>query len=348
MNGEILRGEVYWVCLDGSRGGEEKTGRPGLVISSNGLNEKEETVTIAFMSNVGFASPNRPSVVNPQGGRSRVLCNQLITVDKSRLSKYMWSIDDSELIRVTGALACTLCIPTPRPEKKKDESDEVVTSLRCEAEMWRRMYEKVMDQLVEIRVAADIAKKIEPKEEPVVAEEPMPVVMPGLVEPDPGYEEDVQEPEKKPEPKKIEWDGIKVNVNTVATGAELKARTGMAMRTACEIVRVREAVGKYEKLDDLLALDHFGDLSMKRYGHMLTVEDEPAETVPETEKKQSRVNVNKDNAHKLMEVGFSKTVANRIVHHQKNCTPFRDIDELLEIDGITRGDLRKLRDKLEV
>ena len=58
--------------------------------------------------------------------------------------------------------------------------------------------------------------------------------------------------------------------------------------------------------------------------------------------------MNTANAHKLMEVGFGKTVAHRIVHHQKHCAPFRSVEELLEIDGITSGDLRELRDKLEV
>lgn len=58
--------------------------------------------------------------------------------------------------------------------------------------------------------------------------------------------------------------------------------------------------------------------------------------------------MNTDNVYKLMEAGFSKTVAHRIVHHQKNCSPFRGIEELLEIDGVTYRDLRKLRDKLEV
>lgn len=60
------------------------------------------------------------------------------------------------------------------------------------------------------------------------------------------------------------------------------------------------------------------------------------------------MNVNTANVYKLMEVGFSKTIAGRIVHHQKNCAPFRDIEELLEIDGVKKGDLRKLRDKLEI
>lgn len=345
MNGEFLRGEVYWVCLDDSIGSEEKTGRPGVIVSSDGLNAKEESVTIAFITKQGFATANRPSISGAAWamGRARVLCDQLRTVDKSRLHKYMFTCDDSEMVRITGALACTLCIPnTPNKKdvvpQKLEGNDDVVASMRCEIDMWRRMYEKVMDQLVEIKVAADMANRVEPKKEPVE-------VKSALVEPDSGFEE--AEPEE-PKKAKTVWDGVKVNVNTVATGTELKNRTGMSSRSAMEIVKTRKIVGKYEKLDDLLALEHFGEISMKRYGHMLTVDDSEPVVEGETEKKPSRVNVNRDNAYKLMEAGFSKTVANRIVHHQKNCTPFRDIDELLEIDGITRGDLRKLREKLEV
>ncbi len=264
MDGEYLRGEVYWVCLDDSIGGEERTGRPGLVVSADGLNEKNESVTIAFLSKQGFPAPTRPSIADPKGGRSRVLCDQLRTVDKSRLTKYMYTADDSEIIRITGALACTLCIPTPKPEVKTD-TDDKFASLRCEAEMWRRMYEKTMDQLVELRVNAIVADRTKTMEvAPKTTREI--VKKTALVEPDPGYEE-----EPAPQKKKTEWDGVKVNINTVKTGKELKQKTGMAMHAASEIIRVRNAVGAYEKVEDLLALEHFGERSMAKYGHMLEV-----------------------------------------------------------------------------
>lgn len=275
MNGEYLRGEVYWICLDDSVGGEEKTGRPGVIVSADGLNEKSESVTIAFLSKQGFNTATRPSIADPKGGRQRVLCDQLRTVDKSRLTKYMHTLDKSELVRVTGALACTFCIAPPRPEEKREPEDNDQTALRCEADMWHRMYEKVMDQLVEIRVAADMAKKtVKPK--------------PALPEPDLGFEEEEPKLPEEPKPKKNEktvWDGVKVNVNTVPSATELKNRTGMAMNTALEIIKTRKIVGKYDKLDDLLALDKFGERSMKRYGHMLTVGEPEPEGEAETEKK---------------------------------------------------------------
>lgn len=372
MNGEFLRGEVYWICLDDSVGGEERTGRPAVIVSSNGLNRANETVTVAYMSSVGFATASRPSIIDPQKKRVRVLCDQLRTIDKSRLNKYMYTITEDETIRVEGALACTLGLPAPKmlrkdapaaEQKQENPENSDVAAMKLEIDMWRRMYEKTMDQLVELRVAQIVARRIEraaePVLEPVLPEEPevpeseeeVPEKTPvrhGLVEPDTGVEED-GEPREPKKPKAV-WDGVKVNINTVVSARELERRTGMSQKAALEIVRVRKEMGDYEKIDDLLALDHFGKTAMKRYGHMLTVADEePTEGAPATEKKKPvRVNVNSANAYKLMEAGFSKTVANRIVHHQKNCAPFRNVEELLEIDGITSGNLRKIRENLEV
>ena len=317
MNGEFLRGEVYWICLDDSIGGEERTGRPAVVISTNGLNRQNDTVTVAYMSTTGFAAATRPSVINPQTNkRIRVLCEQLRTLDKSRLNKYMYTITEDEMIRVEGALACTLGLPMPKgkgkevPAAAQKQEDKDSAAMKLEIDMWRRMYEKTMDQLVELRVAQAVAQRTNrvvvvetaaEKEHPevivddIVPEEvPEPkVVKHGLVEPDPGFEEESvpEEPKQKPKKPKTEkaaWDGVKVNINTVASGRELMRRTGMSQRSASEIVRVRDVVGKYEKIEDLLALDQFGQIAMKRYGHMLTVEDEPAGDVPQTEKKNSQ------------------------------------------------------------
>jgi mRNA interferase MazF len=266
MNGEILRGEVYWVCLDDSVGGEEKTGRPAVVVSANGVNDKQDAVVVAFISKQGFASATRPSIVDPKGERKRVLCDQLRTVDRSRLDRYMYTIEDSELIRVTGALASTLCIPTTMTQKNvaPAQNDEL-PALRAEIDMWKRMYSLVMDQLVEARVTAAVAERMRGEEKPVIKS--------GLKEPDLGYEES-EEPkptEKKKTSKKPGWDGVKVNINTVRTAKELKEKTGMSIKTANEIIATRKAVGNYEKVEDLLALEHFGNTSMKRYRHMLEV-----------------------------------------------------------------------------
>lgn len=298
----VRRGEVWWVKSMGSFGHEYGAGRPGVVISGDKGNETNPTVIIAYTTTE--KKPPMPINVRVMIDKvpNVVLCNAVNTVDKARLNRKMWTLTDSEMVRVGGGLAVAQCIPQyqkPNPmisETKQEDPD--VAAMKMEIDMWRRMYEKTMDQLVELRVETVIARRIERMAEPVlepvvlepeVSEIPVekPVIKHALVEPDTGVDDEPEEP-KKP---KAEWDGVKVNVNTVPTATELKRRTGMGYRTAAEIVKVRDEVGKYEKLDDLLALDHFGNTSMKRYGHMLTVADEePAEEpVGEpTEKKNSQ------------------------------------------------------------
>ena len=264
--------------MDDSLGGEERTGRPAVIVSSNGLNSKQDTVTVVFVSKQGFASATRPSIADPMGGRQRVLCDQLRTVDKVRLTRYMHTLEESELIRVTGALASVMCIPLPRNESAKVEpkSDDELISLRCEADMWRRMYEKVMGQLAEIRVAADVSERTTPKEKP------------GVVEPDLGYEEETvvgekkPEPPKKPEPKKKDeqvWDGIKMNLN-IATPREMMERLGMSKSLAYKISAYRNKNGLFVSLEELLEVDRFTSNMFERFKDRITIEP-----VEETKKK---------------------------------------------------------------
>jgi len=88
---------------------------------------------------------------------------------------------------------------------------------------------------------------------------------------EPPVEVKVDEPPKQEKKPKVEWNGVKVNINTVETITQLQERTGMCQRTASEIIRHREEFGNYEKVDDLLNLKSFGGIAMKRYGHMLEV-----------------------------------------------------------------------------
>ena len=159
-NGMILRGEVYWVSLDDSAGSEIKTGRPAVVVSGDLANEKEDTVIVAFVTSGGFASPYNVSVVSPEG-RKRVLCRQLRTVDKRRLTRYEYKLSGPEMVRVTGALSGAMCLPLRIPESATQEKDnKEITALKAECEMWKRCYDVAMTQLVELKVSSDLALRM--------------------------------------------------------------------------------------------------------------------------------------------------------------------------------------------
>ena len=354
-NGEILRGEVYWVSVDDSIGSEQQTGRPALVIGTRGASEMHDSYIVAFMTSRGYGSPYTPAVfVN--GTKSRVICNQLRTLDRSRFTKYLGTLTAEEMSRVSGALACAIGVKAPSKtvveelEPKNNDNEELV-NLRTEVTMWKQMYKKVLDQLVEMKIEADIAERM--KMVAVVEEEPEPVV---VVEPEVVVVEE-EPPAKVEEPKPV-FTG-KVNINT-ATSREMADLLGLYLKDAYAISGFRKKNGLFTDVEELILVDRISPAKYEAIKDRVTVgelpkeeEVKPAESVeeadePEPKSEPVKVNINMANPYELMDIGFTKTAAFQINHYRKNKGPFKDLDELLTLDDIQKKTLRKLRDRLEV
>lgn len=449
---KVLRGEVWWVCVDDSVGAEQQTGRPALIVSGNKNNEKWPTVIVAYMTQ-GAMNHNSVVGVNVNGRIERVVCNQLRTIDKQRLTRYVGKVSDSDLRRVSGGLAISMCIPTSLgtiPAEQNDENEEII-SLRAEADMWKRLYERTMDQLVELKVANDLAMKVAQRVVPVIAEQVVGQVAEPVAEVDEATEPPKEEPvvafEETPEkvdlnsctsedlkkcgctaamaetiiagrPYKFVEDLRKIpgitnvayrileckvcveepavaevteEAEVVETPVAIEAPVEVAAVTAeiAEKVNINTATVKemVEKLDLSQAYAYKINGHRNKHGHFIALEEiveykvisRPAyekikdritigEAEPEVEEnwldnvklpqppseeeaaptEEPKLNVNTAKPAELMALGFSKAVASRIAAHVKKFGPYRNLDELLEIEGMRGKTLRKLRDKLEV
>jgi mRNA interferase MazF len=91
----IRRGDVFLVNLDPTIGTEIKKTRPALVISPDDLNHALPRVIIAPLTSKGQALGCRPEVVF-NGRESRILLDQIRTVDKVRLVGKLGSIREPE------------------------------------------------------------------------------------------------------------------------------------------------------------------------------------------------------------------------------------------------------------
>lgn len=326
-NETYLRGDVYWICLDDSIGAEEMTGRPAVIVSADGINEKEEKVVVAFLTKQSFSTPHRPTVDDPtsKGTKSRVLCDQLRTVDKKRLTRYMWSLSAPELVRVTGALACTLCIPTPKNEIKTEPSlENDTTSLRCEADMWRRLYEKTMDQLVELKMTNDLANKMsEPKKEPV----------------------EVTTPPTEPE-------NTRVEINTCTVEDLMKC--GCTLSLARLIVSYRP----YKTVGDLTRVPGLRSTAFQILKHKVccTYTEEvtkPKMVTPPAEPKLKievkKVDINTATAGELMEaLGIGKDYAYAITGYRNRNGRFVELEEIKEVSILPKSFYDKYKDHLTI
>jgi mRNA interferase MazF len=127
MNREILRGDVYYANLEPHVGSEQGGSRPCLVIQNDLGNRHSPTVIVAAITSK--AKPHLPthlpiSCLPELGHTSVVLLEQLRTIDKSRLGRYVGSIGLNAMRLVDAALAVSL-------DMKRDKAAEPMVMTLC-------------------------------------------------------------------------------------------------------------------------------------------------------------------------------------------------------------------------
>ena len=87
----VKRGDVYWVELNPTVGSEIRKTRPCLIVSPDDMNAILPRIIIAPITSKGQPLGCRPELVF-KGKNSRILLDQIRTVDKRRLKNKMGNI----------------------------------------------------------------------------------------------------------------------------------------------------------------------------------------------------------------------------------------------------------------
>jgi mRNA interferase MazF len=109
------RGELYWVGLDPTIGSEIAKTRPCLVVSNDVGNQYAERVIVAPLTTGGVERVYPFEVLVPAGTAgltqtSKVLLDQLRTVDKRRLGRRLGALDDTLMRAVNRATRLSLAV----------------------------------------------------------------------------------------------------------------------------------------------------------------------------------------------------------------------------------------------
>jgi len=109
-----LRGEVWNINLNPTKGREQKGIRPALVVSDDRFNKSgAELAIIVPITSKQKNIPYRVPVDPPEGGldtRSYVMCDQIRTIDKIRFIDKRGSISDDTLSAVEDRIRILLSI----------------------------------------------------------------------------------------------------------------------------------------------------------------------------------------------------------------------------------------------
>ena len=122
MSKPYLRGDMYYADLGRGIGSEQEGHRPVVIIQNNIGNKYSTTVIVAAISSKVGVKPKLPThyFINAENGLelpSIILLEQLRTIDKQRLTKYIGRLDQGHIRGMNHALAVSIGLIEPIPSK---------------------------------------------------------------------------------------------------------------------------------------------------------------------------------------------------------------------------------------
>lgn len=102
-SGKFKRFDIYLVSLDPTIGKEIKKTRPCVIISPNEMNHYLKTLIIAPMTSKGIDIPTRVET-KLKGKKGYVVLDQIRSIDKKRLIKFIGKLETVESSKILGIL----------------------------------------------------------------------------------------------------------------------------------------------------------------------------------------------------------------------------------------------------
>lgn len=125
----MKRGDIYYANLDPVIGSEQGGTRPVLIVQNNLGNRFSPTVIVLPLTSRMGKAPLRTHVpiLPPQGGvkmPSLILCEQVRTLEKSRLTGYLGRLTAEKIRAVEQALSLAVGQDIEETEAKTEEKME--------------------------------------------------------------------------------------------------------------------------------------------------------------------------------------------------------------------------------
>jgi mRNA interferase MazF len=107
----MKRGEVWWVEFDPAVGTEIRKTRPAVIVSNDAANRNlARVVVVPMTSNTGRTYPGE-AVVTMGGNASKVMADQIMAADKTRLKGQIDTLQRADMLAVEDAIKIHLGMP---------------------------------------------------------------------------------------------------------------------------------------------------------------------------------------------------------------------------------------------
>lgn len=160
MNGMFYRGEVYYVLPDGNEvGSEQHSGRPAIIVSNNQNNKNAATVEIVYLTTREKKALLTHVCISTAQLPSTAICEQIFTVDKTRLGSYSGKLTEREMKDVELAMMVSLGLDNYLSKPKPVEAP-TVAAVPIPAPVAVPSVSDIRGDLEKLRVQRDTYKEL--------------------------------------------------------------------------------------------------------------------------------------------------------------------------------------------
>ena len=104
------RGDIYWIDLNPTTGSEINKQRPCVLVSATPINQARHTVVVVPLSTSAKARPPITILFSCLNKQVTAVCDQIRTVDKSRLKGFIGILSDKDLNSLDDGLRQVLSL----------------------------------------------------------------------------------------------------------------------------------------------------------------------------------------------------------------------------------------------
>lgn len=121
------KGEVYYVCRDAVDSVSKYTiepGRPAIVVSSATVNATKNTVSVVYLTSKPKMDCPTHFITHCQNVSGTALCEDVMTVDKANIGKFIGKLSDYEIEKLNNCLRATFDLDNAVPYASNEDLAE--------------------------------------------------------------------------------------------------------------------------------------------------------------------------------------------------------------------------------
>ena len=132
----VKRGEIYYIhkaC--NTEGSEQIAGRPGIIVSNDANNKHSETVEVVYCTSQEKKNIPTHTCIYSTGRQSTALCEQIMTISKSRIGDYLGVCTAAEMRSIDNCLRVSIGV---------EDGPMELTAIRVERDLYKKLYEDLI------------------------------------------------------------------------------------------------------------------------------------------------------------------------------------------------------------